>query len=61
MQWIRAVIGFGLVLVASRGRLWGRWWKWRQETAFGSNPQAVPGSMRRHAMRDFFAWIYRQW
>ena len=46
--------------VASRFRLSNRYWRWRDETAFGSDPAVRPGSIARwRAMLAYGRWVYR--
>ena len=46
--------------VASRGRLRGGYWRWRDETAFGSDPSARPPALARwRAVLDYGRWVYR--
>jgi hypothetical protein len=45
---------------ASRFRLRSRWWRWRNETAFGAEPALRPPLRRRlGAMLDYGRWVYR--
>ena len=44
---------------ASRFRLNG-YWRWRDETAFGSDPAIRPGAIARwRALLDYGRWVYR--
>ncbi len=36
------------------------YWRWRQETAFGSDPDAMPSRRERwRAMLDYGRWVHR--
>ena len=44
--------------VVTRGRLGGRYWHWRFETAFGSDPAHMPSRLERiKAMLRFGHWV----
>ncbi len=46
--------------VISRGRIRGRYWRWRAETAFGADLDGRPASRERlRAMLDYGRWVYR--
>jgi hypothetical protein len=46
--------------IKTRGRLRGRYWKWRYETAFGSEPDKYTTRWQRvRAMLDYARWVYR--
>jgi hypothetical protein len=46
--------------VITRGRVRGRYWHWRQETAFGSDPSRMPGpAQRMAAVIRFGHWVGR--
>ncbi len=50
----------GRLVVASRLRLRGGYWRWRYEAAFGSDPSARPAVLARwRAMLDYGRWVYR--
>ncbi|MDP7029447.1 MAG: hypothetical protein QF733_04415 [Phycisphaerales bacterium] len=57
MRALHILLGLFRLLVITRGRVWGPWWAWRRQTAFGDD--SPPPAMRRAAMRHFFAWIWR--
>ena len=51
-----------LVLLAlkTRCRLRGLYWRWRYETAFGSDPAKLPSRWQRwRATIDYGRWVYR--
>ena len=44
----------------TRCRLRGKYWRWRYETAFGSDPAKMPGRRERwRAMLDYGRWLHR--
>ena len=46
--------------IISRGRLRGRYWRWRAETAYGSDPEQRPPSRERlRAVLAYGRWVYR--
>lgn len=46
--------------LASRLRLRSGYWRWRRETAFGSDPSARPAMRARcRALLDYGRWVYR--
>ena len=46
--------------VITRGRVRGRYWHWRQETAFGTDPSRMPGLAQRvAAVIRFGHWVGR--
>lgn len=46
--------------VITRGRVRGRYWRWRQETAFGTDPSRMPSvSQRVAAVIRFGHWVGR--
>lgn len=46
--------------VLTRGRLRGRYWHWRQETAFGTDPSRMPSlPQRMAAVIRFGHWVGR--
>ncbi len=64
MTRLRDTIGglweLGRLAAASRFRLSNRYWRWRDETAFGNDPAVRPGSIARwRAMLDYGRWVYR--
>ena len=49
-----------LLGVRSRFRMRGAYWRWRAETAFGSDPATRPRFGQRVRMvLDYGAWVYR--
>ena len=49
-----------LLAVKSRFRLRGPYWRWRFETAFGTDPSARPPRRQRlRAVLDYGRWVYR--
>ena len=55
-----AAIGFIRLAIATRFRLRGSYWRWRHETAFGTDPHRHPG--RAEAIRlaiHYAAWTTR--
>ncbi len=64
MQRIMETIGGirQLVLLGfkTRFRLRGKYWRWRYETAFGSDPDKYTTRRQRfHAMLDYGRWVHR--
>ena len=46
--------------VITRGRLAGRYWRWRRETAFGTDPARMPPRAERvKAVLRFGHWVGR--
>ena len=46
--------------VITRGRVRGRYWHWRQETAFGTDPSRMPPRMERvRAVLRYGHWVGR--
>jgi hypothetical protein len=44
----------------TRCRLRGKYWRWRHETAFGSDPAKMPSRRDRwRAMLDYGRWVHR--
>lgn len=60
MVWLWAVLGLIKLTISVRGRLWGAWWAWRRETAFGPASHQFPPGERRAAIRDYLAWVWLQ-
>lgn len=57
---IGGVWELGRLAAASRFRLRGRYWRWRAETAFGSDRSARPPALARlRMMLDYGRWVYR--
>ena len=57
---VTGIIGLTMVVWATRGRLRGRYWRWRRETALGTDESAWPdGSTQRRAMLAYGAWVWR--
>lgn len=54
MSTLRGLLGLLLVFAATRFRRRGRYWAWREETAFGRGRPAGPAL--RHAALDYGAW-----
>ena len=49
-----------LLGVKTKFLLRGRYWRWRAETAFGSDPQRWPPRRQRLAATlDYARWVYR--
>lgn len=49
-----------LLAVKTRGRLRGRYWMWRYETAFGTDEARMPPRRGRfRAILDYGRWVYR--
>ncbi len=49
-----------LLAARSRFRLRGAYWRWRAETAFGSDCETRPPLIRRlGAVLDYGRWVYR--
>ncbi len=64
MNRLRDTIGgvweLGRLAAASRFRLGNRYWRWRDETAFGTDPATRPGTLARwRALLDYGRWVYR--
>ena len=48
------------LIITNGFRLRGHYWRWRYETAFGTNPANQPGRFERfRAMIDYGRWVYR--
>ena len=66
MRWVVETIGalwvLGGVFVTSRGRLKGRYWRWRMETAFpgGAHPEGRSGMIREAMGYGRWAWRIRR-
>ena len=46
--------------IVTRGRLHGRYWHWRRETAFGTDPSRMPPRMERlRAVLRYGHWVGR--
>tara|TARA_Y100001968_G_C19135496_1_gene608857 strand:+ start:84 stop:269 length:186 start_codon:yes stop_codon:yes gene_type:complete len=60
MVWLWALLGLLKLVVSVRGRLWGAWWAWRRETAFGASEHDMSAAERRIAIRDYLAWVWLQ-
>ena len=57
---IQALTGLLQLGWSTRFRLGGAYWKWRKETAFGSDTSKWPTSAeRRHAMLEYARWSQR--
>ena len=49
-----------LLGVRSRFRLRGSYWRWRAETAFGTDAARRPGAVQRiRAVLSYGRWVYR--
>jgi len=49
-----------LLALKTSCRLRGKYWRWRYETAFGSDPARLPSrSARLGAMLDYGRWVHR--
>ena len=49
-----------LLALKSRFRLRSAYWKWRNETAFGTDPARMPSRVQRwRAVLDYGKWVYR--
>lgn len=49
-----------LIAARSRMRFSGAYWRWRMETAFGSDPAAMPTRRARlGAILAYGRWVYR--
>lgn len=49
-----------LLAARSRFRMRGAYWRWRAETAFGTDPAARPPLRRRlRAVLDYGVWVHR--
>jgi hypothetical protein len=60
MRLLRSLLGLVHLGFATRFRLKGPYWKWREETAFGSERSKWPSAAdRRHAMLEYAAWAQR--
>lgn len=55
---LRAILALTRLAVSSKFRLRGKYWKWRDETAFGSGPSISRWS-RWHSMLEYGAWVAR--
>ena len=60
VETIGGVWELGRIAAVSRFRMRGGYWRWRDETAFGSDPSARPGAVARwRAVLDYGRWVYR--
>ena len=58
MTTLRALWNLFLLAWKTRFRLNGRYWTWRRETAFGSDPAQMPSAAaRRHMILRYGAWV----
>lgn len=54
------LLGLALVVWSTRGRVNGRYWRWRRETALGTDAAAWPAPReRRRAILAYGAWVWR--
>ncbi len=59
-HWIAGLLGLLLVVVRYRGRFKNAYWRWRRETAFGSDSSETPGGVDHWwAILDFGAWVWQ--
>jgi hypothetical protein len=55
---VRAVWNLSRLLLATRGRWRGAYWRWRYETAFGRDESRLPPPrVRRKALMKYGAWV----
>jgi len=60
LQTIDALWQLLRLAVITRGKFRGRYWHWRFETAFGSDPSQMPSARQRlRAMLRFGHWVGR--
>jgi len=60
MHAVRGAWNLFLLGLATRFRLRGRYWSWRNETAFGADRSAWPATAeRRRAALEYGAWVGR--
>ena len=60
MHAVRGAWNLFLLGLATRFRLRGRYWSWRNETAFGADRAAWPSAAeRRRAALEYGAWVGR--
>jgi hypothetical protein len=67
MRAVRAVLAtmdalwqLARLAMVTRGKLRGRYWTWRHETAFGTDPSCMPGFAERvGAVLRFGHWVGR--
>jgi hypothetical protein len=46
--------------VKTRCKLRGAYWRWRYETAFGTDPRVIPSRLKRwRAVVDYGRWLHR--
>lgn len=49
-----------MLMVKTRGRVRGPYWRWRYETAFGTDPAKMPARGQRwRAVLDYGRWLHR--
>ena len=62
-RWLETLGGlWELLLLAARSRfrMGGAYWRWRRETAFGTDPARRPPRRERlRAVLDYGRWVYR--
>ncbi|MSR45193.1 MAG: hypothetical protein EXS15_07565 [Phycisphaerales bacterium] len=65
LETLRALIALTRLAAATRFRLWGKYWSWRDETAFGkSGSHLTPTSTitrraRWHSILEYGLWVSR--
>jgi hypothetical protein len=48
------------LMIATRFRSRGRYWTWREETAFGADEARRPSkALQREAILDYARWVHR--
>ncbi len=58
MRTLAAIVALARLGLATRWRLDGKYWSWRHETAFGSDPSRWPRvQCRRHATMEYARWV----
>ncbi len=56
---LRSIFALARLALSSKFRMRSRYWKWRDETAFGLNSSSIPRGARLHAMLEYGAWVAR--
>ncbi|MSR41341.1 MAG: hypothetical protein EXS10_05495 [Phycisphaerales bacterium] len=60
MNFFASLLGLLRLGIATRFRVGGRYWKWREETAFGSDRSKWPSAkVRRHSMLEYARWAWQ--
>lgn len=56
----RALVALARLGIQTRGRVRGAYWRWRMETAFGTDPSRMPPRAERwKSVIEYGAWVHR--